>query len=129
MQVVGAYGTQAQTNLNIAGQQLNTATSFRFKPLVLLAGLSNVGEGGSSFADLVWFSRRRFVMPFQGFGQGYNARSLKLRVKERRFRWRLKLNRDCLMPEMQSIQNLLTYWLLDKLREDIGSYSVRWITE
>ena len=50
-QVVGAYGTQAQTNLNIAGQQQNKATSLGSAAGVL-AGLSG-GEGGSSFADLI----------------------------------------------------------------------------
>ena len=50
-QVVGAYGTQAQTSLNIAGQQLNTATSLG-SAAGALAGITG-GEGSSSFADLI----------------------------------------------------------------------------
>lgn len=49
--VVGAYGTQANTNLNIAGQQLNSATNLG-QAAGVLAGLSG-GKGAKQFSDLV----------------------------------------------------------------------------
>ena len=50
--VVGAYGTQANTNLNIAGQQLNTATSLG-QAAGALAGIAGGSKGAPNFADLV----------------------------------------------------------------------------
>ena len=51
-QVVSAYGTQAQTQLNIAGQQQNKASSLG-SAAGLLSGLAGGSEGAPKFADLV----------------------------------------------------------------------------